>query len=297
MAATGHYRHWRRDLELTVEVGATHLRYGPPLHLIHLGPDRYDWSFPDLVMPAMREMGITPIIDLCHFGLPSWLENFQNPEAPEALRAYAAAFADRYPWVRFYTPFNEMFVCTKLSALEGLWNEQLKSERAFVTAVRHVVKANSLMCREILQRRPDAVLVNSESGEFYQPCCPDPHIVSKAEFENERRFLPLDLLFSRPVSERMRHHLFEHGMPEDEYAWFMRGDVPRRAIIGVDYYDWNEKLIDHDGEAKALGELFGWYVIANQYWERYRRPMMHTETNAMDAREATGFGGNGTTFS
>lgn len=286
MEATGHYKHWRRDLELTVEVGATHLRYGPPLHLICLGPDRYDWSFPDMVLPAMREMGITPIVDLCHFGVPAWLENFQNPEVPEALRAYAAAFADRYPWVRFYTPVNEMFVCAKLSALEGLWNEQLKDERAFVTAVRHLAKANSLMCREILQRRPDAVLVNSESGEFYQPCCPEPEIVRKADFENERRFLPLDLLFSHPVSDGMRRHLFDNGMPEEEYAWFMQGNVPERAIIGVDYYDWNEKLVDHDGNPQALGELFGWYVIANQYWERYRRPMMHTETNAMDAREA-----------
>jgi beta-glucosidase/6-phospho-beta-glucosidase/beta-galactosidase len=32
--------------------------------------------------------------------------------------------------------------------------------------------------------------------------------------------------------------------------------------------------------------LFGWYVIANQYWERYRRTMMHTETNRIDASDA-----------
>jgi len=36
----------------------------------------------------------------------------------------------------------------------------------------------------------------------------------------------------------------------------------------------------------ALGELFGWYVIASQYYSRYRRPVMHTETNRQDAREA-----------
>ena len=66
----------------------------------------------------------------------------------------------------------------------------------------------------------------------------------------------------------------------------MQQDVRRRAILGVDYYEWNEKLIDSNGHAQALGELFGWYVIASQYYERYRRPMMHTETNRMDAREA-----------
>jgi hypothetical protein len=84
----------------------------------------------------------------------------------------------------------------------------------------------------------------------------------------------------------MRTHLLDHGMPADEYDWFMRQTPPRRAVIGVDYYDWNEKLIDTQGRPRALGELFGWYVIASQYHDRYRRPLMHTETNHLDAREA-----------
>jgi beta-glucosidase/6-phospho-beta-glucosidase/beta-galactosidase len=66
----------------------------------------------------------------------------------------------------------------------------------------------------------------------------------------------------------------------------MAREVPRRTILGVDYYEWNEKLIDQDGQTRALGELFGWYVIASQYWDRYRRTMMHTETNRIDASDA-----------
>jgi hypothetical protein len=133
--------------------------------------------------------------------------------------------------------------------------------------------------------RPDAIFINSESGEFFQPCCPEPEVMRIAEFENERRFLPLDLLYAHPVSDGMRGYLREHGMPDDEYAWFMQQDVKSRAILGVDYYVWNEKLIDTAGRAQTLGELFGWYVVAQQYYERYRRPLMHTETNHQDARE------------
>lgn len=286
MDATGHYRHWREDLQLTAESDITHLRYGPPLHLILLGPGRYEWAFCDAAMEEMRRLGLTPIIDLCHFGLPTWLENFQNPDVPGALCDYATAFAKRYPWVRFYTPVNEMYVCCKLSALEGLWNEQRRDERSFVTAVRHLARANILMMQTILRERPDAVFVNSESGEFYQASTPDPDVVRKADFENERRFVPLDLLYSHPVSDQMRQHLFDQGMPAEEYAWFMSQPTPRRAILGVDYYVWNEKLIDSNGNPQALGELFGWFVIAQQYYERYRLPLMHTETNCMDARDA-----------
>ena len=134
--------------------GLRYLRYGPPLHLIHRGPGQYDWAFLDEVAAEMQRLGIVPIMDLCHFGLPDWLQNFQNPEVPQALADYARAFARRYPWVRFYTPVNEMYVCAKLSALEGLWNEQCRDERAFVTAVRHLAKANVLMMQAIAAERP-----------------------------------------------------------------------------------------------------------------------------------------------
>jgi hypothetical protein len=141
------------------------------------------------------------------------------------------------------------------------------------------------MEREIVAERPDAVFVHSESGEFYQPCCPDPEVMRVAAFENERRFLPLDLLYAHPVAPAMRAHLAAHGMPDAEYDWFMRQGSRARAVLGVDYYVWNEKLIDTHGRPQTLGELFGWYVVAQEYWERYRRPLMHTETNHQDARE------------
>jgi beta-glucosidase/6-phospho-beta-glucosidase/beta-galactosidase len=286
MAATDHYRRWADDLDLCVEVGVSHLRYGPPLHLTLPGPGRCDWSFTDQVMEGMRERGLTPIVDLCHFGLPDWLESFQNPEVPRMLEAYAGAFAARYPWVRLYTPVNEMYVCARLSALDGVWNEQRRDDRSFVTAVRHLAQANRLMRTAIGNTRPDAVFIDSESSEFYQPCCPDPEIVRIADFENDRRFLPLDLLYGHPVSDTMRSWLREQGMPDEEYDACLAGGPPERTVLGVDYYGWNEKLIDTEGHPQALGELFGWYVIAQQYWERYRRPMMHTETNHLDAREA-----------
>lgn len=286
MAATGHYRDWKTDFRLCVELGISHLRYGPPLYLTYRGPGRYDWSFTDQVMAEMRELGLTPIVDLCHFGLPNWLENFQNADVPRALCAYAEAFAKRYPWIRYYTPVNEMFVCAKLSALDGAWNEQRRDERSFLTAVRQMVKANILMMQAILRERPDAVFVDSESGEFYQAASPDPEITRIADFENQRRFLTLDLLYAHPVSDVMRGYLRDNGMADEEYAWFMDQKTPRRAILGIDYYLWNEQLINTEGQPEALGELFGWYVVANQYWERYRRPMMHTETNVLDARAA-----------
>jgi beta-glucosidase/6-phospho-beta-glucosidase/beta-galactosidase len=282
MDSTRHYQLWQHDFELARKVGITHIRYGPPLHLIFSGPGQYHWDYCDPQMAELKEAGPEPIIDLCHFGVPSWLGNFQNREIGAALAEYAAAFSDRYPWVRFYTPVNEMYVCARMSALDGIWNEQLRDENAYARAAWNLANASIAMSDAILKRRSDAIFINSESSEFYQPCCPDPNVVEEAAAANERRFLPLDLIYAHALSDKMHRLLLEQGISSNEIAGLARRDVPRRSILGIDYYEWNERLIDRDGRPLALGELFGWYVIANQYWERYRRPMMHTETNKMD---------------
>jgi beta-glucosidase/6-phospho-beta-glucosidase/beta-galactosidase len=286
MMDTGHYERWVEDFALAREVGVSHIRYGPPLHLIFLGPGRYDWSWVEEPMRALEQSGPEPIVDLCHFGVPAWLANFQNDEIVPALAEYAGAFARRFPWVRLYTPINEMYVCARMSALQGLWNEQLTDDGAFLRAALNLAGASVAMTDAILDARGDALFIHSESSEFHQPCCPDPEIQRIAEYENERRFLPLDLIYRHEVGETMRAHLHEHGVSPRTYARFMDREVPRRTVLGIDYYEWNERLIDYDGRALALGELFGWYVIASQYWQRYERPLMHTETNRSDARRA-----------
>ena len=112
-------RRWREDLQLVKELGTPCLRYGLPNHLIHLGPDRFDWSFADEAMAEIQRLGITPIVDLLHFGIPDWMGDFQNPEMPLHFANYAGAVAERYPWVRGYTPVNEIYVARATAAGTG----------------------------------------------------------------------------------------------------------------------------------------------------------------------------------
>jgi beta-glucosidase/6-phospho-beta-glucosidase/beta-galactosidase len=125
-------------------LGIQYLRYGPPYFSTHIGPGKYDWSFTDEVFNALHEQNVTPIADLCHFGVPDWIENFQNPDWPALFAEFAGAFAHRFPWVRFYTPVNEIYIAATFSAQFGWWNERLKSDRAFVNALKHMCRANIL---------------------------------------------------------------------------------------------------------------------------------------------------------
>ena len=191
MEKCGHYTLWRTDFDLLDEVGIHYLRYGPPIHTTWLGHGRYDWNFCDQTFGELYRRNVVPIVDLCHFGVPDWIGNFQNPDFPELFAGYAQAFAERFPWVQFYTPVNEMFVCATFSAAYGWWNEQMQSDQAFVTALKHIVKANVLAMGVILDVRADAIFIQSESSEHFHPDCPG--AIPLAEFYNARRFLPLDL--------------------------------------------------------------------------------------------------------
>lgn len=283
---TFHYRRWREDLALVREMGLRFLRYGPPYYRAHAGPHRYDWEFTDRAFGEMHRLGIVPIADLCHFGLPDWAGSFQNPDWPELFSRFAGAFAARLPWVRFYTPVNEIYVCARLSTIEGIWNERKSHDyQAFVTAVKHLCKANLLAIWEILKVRPDAVFIQSESTEYYHLGSSDPATMERAAFENERRFLSFDLLYSIQ-STRLGCYLLDNGMTRDEYLWFMGQCLGDRIIMGNDYYEWNEHVVASAGMTRPSGEVFGWPVIAHQYFSRYRRPIVHTETNVADADRA-----------
>jgi len=284
MEKCGHDRRWREDLALVRELGIDVLRWGPPLHKTFVGAGRYDWDWTDAVLAEMARLTITPILDLCHFGVPDWLGNFQNPEFPAYFAEYAGAFARRFPWVKFWTPVNEILVASLFSAKYGWWNEQLSSDAAYVRATLNLCQANTTAMLAILRAAPDAVFIQSESSEYTHPGSPDQ--VEDAAFLNERRFLPLDFTYGHDVSARMYRYLIANGMTAREYDALMNQHQKRRCVLGTDYYVTNEQLLKEDGTTARSGEIFGYYVIAGQYHRRYGLPVMHTETNIAEDQGA-----------
>lgn len=272
-----HYDLWQTDFDRVEELGIHYLRYGPPIHRTWLGKDRYDWSFADATYTDLFRRNLVPITDLCHFGVPDWIGSFQNAEFPELFAEYARAFARRFPWVQLYTPVNEMFICAVFSALYGWWNEQLTTDRGFVTALKHIVKANVLAMRTILDVRPDAIFVQSESSEYFH--AESPAAIGPAEIMNARRFLSLDLNYGRRVESEMYEYLMDNGMTRDEYHFFMETRLKHHCIMGNDYYVTNEHRVSPDGSTRPSGEVFGYDEITMQYYDRYKLPVMHTETN------------------
>jgi len=280
MEVCGHYRHWKTDFDCVEDLGIRFLRYGPPLHTSFLAPGKYDWEFADLTFGELYRRNIVPIVDLCHFGVPDWLGDFQNTDFPELFETYAKAFAQRFPWVQLYTPVNEMFICASFSAKYGWWNEQGTTDQTFVTALKNIVKANVLAMKAILEVRPDAIFIQSESSEYFH--AENPAAIRPAEVMNSRRFLSLDLNYGHRVDSEMYEYLMDNGMTKEEYHFFLDNRMKHHCILGNDYYWTNEHRVSADGSTSASGEIFGYSEITRQYYDRYRLPVMHTETNIVE---------------
>ncbi len=284
LAECGHYERWREDLGLVRELGLRVLRYGLPYYSIHEGLGRYNWEFADLVMAEMQRLEITPILDLLHFGVPDWLGNFQNPELPVFFADYAEQVAIRYPYVRHYTPVNEIYVSAQASAHQGIWNEQLTTDVGFVTAIKNLCAASILANQRIARHTPNVVVVQSESAEYVHDAhaTPDP----KVRLQNKLRFLALDLLYAYPPDAEVCMFLLDNGLTRAEYDWFMAGEPPGYQVMGNDYYGRNEKIATPDGLLMGAEDVTGWYQITREYYDRYRKPVMHTETNVFDPQAA-----------
>jgi beta-glucosidase/6-phospho-beta-glucosidase/beta-galactosidase len=277
MAKCGHYTRWKEDFELVRELGLNALRYGPPYYLTHAAPDRYEWDVCDAPMEYLQTSGIEVMADLCHFGVPSWLGGFQDPAFPVLFAQYARAFARRYPWVRYFTPVNEIFICASFSALLGWWNECEKSEAAFVRAVRNLCMAHELAVEAILSERPDAVFVQSESIEHFHATGKSAH--AEADRLNAMKYLSLDLTLGHELAPGMAGLLNESGVTSNDLSFFRERRAVGQRWLGLDYYPTCEHRVASTGRRTVARSPLGLSSLAREYYTRYRIPLFHCETN------------------
>jgi beta-glucosidase/6-phospho-beta-glucosidase/beta-galactosidase len=283
------YINHRERLQRTIDAGIKTVRWGPSLHKTLLGPNipqDVDNDFTDTVIAEMQELGNECILDLVHFGVPDWVDGcFQNKQLPEILSQYAGHLAQRYPHIRYYTPINEKFVTAKFSALDGLWNEGMRDEKAFVRASSILARSEVLMCQEIDKVREllgltPAIYIVNESFER-AIAMPDSGREQEAEDFNTFKFVSMDLAFGH-YNERAKRWLLTRGMDEKEYDWFMENGSKVRRVVGVDKYRWTEHELHAGGNNRDYGfndpDHLDELVI--EAYERWGMPIVHTETNA-----------------
>ncbi len=280
LVKTGHWQRYAEDFQLAHSLGIRYARLAVPFHVVAVtdNPSDFDWRWTDNALSAARDAGIVPMLDLFHSGMPDDIRAVGDRRLVRRFEVYARAVAERYPWVRYYTPVNEPLVLAVFSGAMGLWNERKRDERSFVAALDAAVSCAVRGMEVIREIRPDAIFIQSDACEGYLAA--DPSLEGHAAFLNERRFVGFDLTYGKRPGRSVADWLVAHGMGEDRLAWFAEHGSVEGCICGHDYYRGNEWLVVGPRQVRRAGALRrGYRALAGDYHARYQMPFMLTETN------------------
>jgi beta-glucosidase len=283
---TQHYEQWRGDLERAASLGVRALRWGVPWYRVEHEPGVFDWKWIDEVLDYMvRDLGITPIVDLMHYGTPLWLEDsFADPSYPQRVAAYAGAFAERYKGLaRWYTPLNEPTVNADLCGRRGLWPPYLAGETNYVRLLLHIARGMQLTAQAIRTADPDAVLVAVEAMGWARAASPEAQPAADARDRGE--LLAWDLVCGAVDAAHPRHgYLVDNGATENTLAE-LRAGATEHDVFGVNFYPWSavEVVTDADGTARHQvvprdGRLLA--DVLRRCYAHTRKPLIITETSA-----------------
>ncbi len=262
-----------------------------------------DWQWAEDRLNRLGVLGIRPIAGLLHHGSGPPGTHLNDPRFPWLFSEYAGNFAKRFPGVGDYTPVNEPLTTARFSGLYGVWYPHGRCDREFLNILFNQCKGTVLAMAQIRRSNPEARLVQTEDIGCITST---PPLAGQADFENERRWLSLDLLCGRVTEEHaLWSYLRSAGFTAREILWFANHPCPP-GIIGVNHYVSSNRHLDHrwenfpahcrggnatmsyaDTEAVRVRDSTNapLSTILLETWQRYHIPLAVTEAHLACTRE------------
>ena len=298
----GHYQR-KGDLQLLAELGIKKLRY-PVLWEKHQSASSVlNWGETEENLIELKARGIEVIAGLVHHGSGPEYAKINDNNFAEKLAEFAAQVAIKFPWIQYYTPVNEPLTTARFCGLYGLWYPHENNSASFLRLLVHECKATILAMQRIRKINPLAKLVYTEDlGKTHST----PLLKYQADFENERKWLSIDLLCGRVIQGHpLRNYLEDNGISIGELDFFVENAI-FPDILGFNYYITSERYLDehiscypavtHGGNAcckyadveairVAAVEIDGARKLLKEAWERYKLPIAITECHLYCTRE------------
>ncbi len=268
LTASNHLAQQNHDLSDVRKLGVTYYRYGMPWRLSEPSPGTYDWRLWDNALAACEQHGTTPIVDLCHFGLPDHFPGFADPSWVDAFGAYLRAFCDRFPDVTWFTPVNEPNMTALMSGRYGMWNDRLATDVDYAQIAAHCVLANVEAHAYITTDR-NGWTIGAEAISI-------PLVVPVDPVEQHRLALEratFDLTYGKdldPCVEPIFDHVDPHIMERIAAA-----PITANHIAGHDFYPISVINMPDD-VATILDAYEAW---ATNWYQRYQMPFWIAETS------------------
>jgi beta-glucosidase/6-phospho-beta-glucosidase/beta-galactosidase len=282
---TRHYQEWRGDLDKVAALGVRVMRYGVPWHRINPSPQVWDFGWTDEVIDYMLGLGIEPIIDLVHYGVPSWIEGaFLHPQYERYVEEYALRLAERFRGrVRYFTPLNEPRVTAWYTGRLGWWPPFKHGWQGFAKVILAICRGVVRTERALRAVLDDVVCVHVDAGDIYDST--DPALASDVAHRQEIGFLALDLVSGKVDACHPLHEwLHALGASSRELDWFLSNAIDP-DIIGVNASPLLcRKILTRNGgrlrTSMPYASVSTFEQVLRTYHDRYKKPLIVTETGS-----------------
>jgi beta-glucosidase/6-phospho-beta-glucosidase/beta-galactosidase len=230
-----------------------------------------------------ERLGVDLIVDLVHYGTPTWLAgSFVDPGYPDAVAAYAGAVAARYRG-RFssITPLNEPLVTASFVGMRGIWPPYETGEAGWSRVVVSVADGIQRSIRAIRAADPQMQIVHVEATHVWTADGDDHR--RELELLEHKNWLPTDLVVGAVEPGHELHDwLVDQGIDATRLA-ALAAAGERPDVIGVNYYpELSARELARFGDA-VVGVTFnawrgGLERIIREYHDRYALPILISET-------------------
>ncbi|QKX17196.1 family 1 glycosylhydrolase [Microbulbifer sp. YPW1] len=271
-----HLEHQDQDLAAIAATGVRYVRYGMPWRLSERSPGVFDWTLWDQAFAACERAGLTPIIDLLHFGLPDYCDGFGNREWISHFKRYVSAFLRRYPEPQYFTPVNEPCFTALGSGYLGVWNDQQASEPDFLRQLAYLTLAN-LEALALIHEDREALWVSAET--FNVQVGSTPELQAEAERRRLYGWLVWDLHLGINPAPEIAEALSQCVEPEviARIRQLARKD---HLLAGHDFYPNGVQLLDGSEDTLSIDERLALYEAdARRWYNRYQVPFWISETS------------------
>lgn len=252
---------------LLQQAGIRTVRDGLRWNRIESVQGEYDWSSFMPMLRAAHESGTQVVWDLCHWGLPDWIDVF-SASFPEQFERYARAAAEIVRSEReargienpaFFCPINEISFWAWAGGDEAYFAPLMRGRGSELK--QQLARANICAIRAVRQVLPTARFVQAEPLIHISAATRHRKTLEDVAAHNNAQFEAWDM-----IAGRLRPEL---GGSEDLLD-----------ILGVNYY-WNNQWV-HGRERTPLGhpKHVPLHELLVSVQERYRRPIIVSETGA-----------------
>ena len=273
VVATGHDRHLSKDYGAAMDLGIGVVREAIRWPQVDLGDGLFDWSSVQRVQDAATDCNLTPIWDLCHYGLPDGCDPFSDEchhRFVEYCRAAAEFVTSTAEPPFFFTPINEItFFSAAATDLEWMYPFAKGREDELKRALCAMSIAGAKAIREV---EAGARMVHVDPIVHAVPPLDRPDLADEANDEAYREaYEAWDMLSGRLAPE-------------------LGGSPEILDIVGVNVYNYSQVQLDADKKRETLGPRDPRRKPLSELlkfaWDRYRRPIIIGETSGFQDNRA-----------